>query len=87
MNAIGVEIDLELGEHALQVHNVLEEHVVEVFASEGSDHPFNKWVGHRDVRNRLDLIACSLSTISRGVPAGATSPYHELARKDRKSVV
>ena len=56
MNAMGVEIDLELVELAFQVHGIPEEHAIDVFAPEGSDQPFNEWVRHWGVRNRLNLI-------------------------------
>ena len=56
MNAVGVEMDLELGSLALQVHGIPEEHSIEVFAAEGSNQPFNEWVRHRRVRNRYDFI-------------------------------
>jgi hypothetical protein len=56
MYAMGVEIDLELAELSFQVHGIPEEHTIEVFAAEGSNQPFNEWVGHRGVWNRLDLI-------------------------------
>ncbi len=56
MNAMGVEIGLELGKLALQVHGISEEHAIEVFVAESSNQPFNEWVLHRRVRNRFDLI-------------------------------
>ncbi len=54
MNAMGVEIGLELGKLAL--HGIPEEHAIEVFAAEGSNQPFNEWVRHRCVWNRFDFI-------------------------------
>ena len=56
MNTVGVEIDLELGEFALQVQPIPEEYAIEVFAAEGSDQPFDERVRHWDVRNRLYLV-------------------------------
>lgn len=44
MDAMAVEIGLELVELSLQIHGIPEEHAIEVFTAKGSDQPFNERV-------------------------------------------
>ena len=39
-----------------QVDRVPEEHVIEIFAADGANQPFNERMRNRRVRNRLDLV-------------------------------
>lgn len=50
-----------------QVDRVPEEHVIEIFAADGADQPFNERVRDRGVRNRLDLL--DLADAQVGEPA------------------
>ena len=81
MNAMGVEIRLELVELALQVHGIAEEYAIEVFAPEGSDQSFNERMRHPGVRNRLDPIDLEHAYV--GEPNGE----NETADRDRGSGV
>ena len=39
-----------------QVNRVPEEHVIEIFAADGANQPFNERMRNRRVRNRIDLF-------------------------------
>ena len=56
MNAMSVVIVAELLQLPRQVHRVPEEYVIEIFASNGADKPFNERMRNRRVWNRLDLL-------------------------------
>ena len=56
MHAVRVVIIRESVQLSRQVDRVPEEHVIEIFATDGADQPFNKRMRHWGVRNRLDLL-------------------------------
>ncbi len=51
-----VVIIRECAQLSRQVDRVPEEQVIEIFAADGADQPFNERMRNRGVRNRLDLV-------------------------------
>ena len=56
MYAVLVVIIREGLQLSRQVERVPEEHVIEIFAPDSADQPFNERMRDRGVRNRLDLL-------------------------------
>ena len=56
VNAIFVVIISELFQLSIQVDCVPDQHVIKELPSYRPDQPFHKRMGHRDVRDRLDLF-------------------------------
>ena len=56
MHAMRVVIIGERAQLPRQVDRVPEKHVIEIFAADGADQPFNERMRNRRVRNRLDLL-------------------------------
>ena len=56
MHAVRVVIIRECIQLSRQVDRVPEEHLIEIFAANGADQPFNERMRDRSIRNRLDLL-------------------------------
>jgi hypothetical protein len=56
VHAVRVVIISECAQLTPQVDCVPEEHVIEIFAADGADQPFNERMRDRSIRNRLDLL-------------------------------
>ena len=64
VNAIFVVIDSELFQLSLQVDCVPDEHVIKKLPSYRPDQPFHERMGHRYVRDRLDLFDLEYAQVS-----------------------
>jgi hypothetical protein len=56
VHAVRVVVIRECVQLPRQVDRVPEEHVIEIFAADGANQPFNEWLRNRRVWNRLDLL-------------------------------
>ena len=56
MHALLVVIASERFQLARQVERAPEKQLIEDLAPDRADQPFDKWMRHRDVRNRFDLV-------------------------------
>ena len=65
VHAIRVVISGERVQLSRQVDRVPEEHVIEIFAADGADQPFNEWMRNRRVRSRFDLGDCEDAQVSQ----------------------
>ena len=78
MHAVLVVIDPELFQLALQIDRIPKEQSVKIFSANGTDHPFDKRMRNRDVRNRLDLIDLEYPQVGQ--------PAVEAEQRDRPAV-
>ena len=67
VHTMGVVIARECVQLSRQVRGVPEEHLIEVLAPDRSDQPFDEWMRHWSIRNRLDLV--DLEDAQVGEPA------------------
>jgi hypothetical protein len=70
VNAIFVVIDSELFQLSLQVDRVPDEHMIKELSSNRPDQSFYERMGHRYVRDRLDLFDLEYAQV--GAPAMET---------------